>query len=345
MIKVVIHNTRKGIIGDKEIREYTITNKMGLSVSLMNYGATITSLYTPNKDGEFHNIVLGFDNLLDYQDHPHHFGGTIGRVAGRINKGKFLLEGKEYQLDQNENWNHLHGGKDGFDTVIWDAEIDADNKVVFHYLSKEGENGYPGNLDVYVSYQLTDNNDLNIQYAAKTDKTTLFNPTNHVYFNLNDETDKEVKNHVLKMKSSAILETTSELIPTGKFSNVEGTIFDFQEGKFIYERNMDGTPEQAGFDHAFILEETTQPQLWLISSESGREVVMSSDFNCVVVYTGIMFNDTFKVEGIPLRPFMGVTLEAQDLPDAVNHEQFGNVILEPTKEYQRETSYHFDVKK
>ena len=308
----------------------------------MEYGAAITSAYTPNKSGEFHNIVLGFEQLGDYQNHPHHFGGTIGRVAGRINQGKFHMDEKEYQLPPNENGNHLHGGLKGFDTVIWESQaFNKENRVSFHYLSPDGENGYPGNLDVTVTYQLTDENELVIQYSAKTDSATLFNPTNHVYFNLNDGANTEVKEHQLKMKSSSVVETNKELIPTGKLVTIEGTKLDFQTEKPLYTDDLKGTELEKGLDHAFVLEKTTAPQVYLTAPSSGRRVVMSSDFDCVVVYTGVKFNEDFSVEGVPLRPFMGVTLEAQHLPDAINHQHFGNIVLEPQQEYKRKTTYQF----
>ena len=344
MILLSIQETVKGIIGGRKIKEYTVTNNNGLSVSLMEFGAAITSIVTPNKNNEFHNIVLGFDQLADYQKHPHHFGGTIGRVAGRIKQGKFQIHEENYQLYSNENDNHLHGGPQGFDRVIWDSQVFyEENKVSFYYLSLDGENGYPGKLAVSVGYQLTDENELRIQYSAKTDRTTLFNPTNHVYFNLNDEADSDVKEHILQMRSSQVVETDSELIPTGNLLETRGTVLDFQSGKPLGTDIIKVKELEKGLDHAFVLKKTLEPQVYLTNLINGREVIMSSDVDCVVVYTGVMFTEEFAVEGIPLKPFMGVTLEAQHLPDAINHEHFGDIVLKPNQEYKRETSYQFCV--
>lgn len=344
MILLSIQEVVKGTIVGRKVTEYTITNKNGLSVSLMEYGAAITSIFTPNKNNAFHNIVLGFDQLADYQNHPHHFGGTIGRVAGRIKQGKFQIHGKNYQLYANENENHLHGGIQGFDRVIWESQaFDEENKVSFYYLSPDGENGYPGNLAVSLNYQLTNENELRIQYSAKTDRSTLFNPTNHVYFNLNDEADSDVTEHILQMKSSQVVETDSELIPTGNLLEIGGTVLDFQSGKPLGTDIIRTKELEKGLDHAFVLKKTHDPQVYLTNSNNGREVMMSSDVDCVVVYTGVMFTEEFAIEGVPLKPFMGVTLEAQHLPDAINHEHIGDIILEPNQEYKRETSYRFHV--
>ena len=206
-----------GELSGQVIQEYTLTNRQGISLSAMTYGAAITSIRVPDKNGLIENIVLGYDTLDEYVSYRPYYGATVGRVAGRIDKGKFTLEGKNYQLETNDKTNHSHGGINGLDTKIWTVKTEStenEGHLVFTYKSPHGENGYPGNLTVKVTYTLTESNEWKINYQATTDKTTLFNPTNHVYFNLSGDPTKAINQHTLALTSKYFAELKEDYIPT-----------------------------------------------------------------------------------------------------------------------------------
>ncbi|WP_277630535.1 aldose epimerase family protein [Atopococcus tabaci] len=343
-------NTRVyGTIDETEVYEYTITNSAGVSLSAITYGATVTAVNVPDREGNSENVTLSLESLDDYVTHRPFYGATIGRVAGRIARGEFELDGKTYHLDANEGENQLHGGPDGLDTKIWEARIEMEEDaaaVIFACTSPDGDNGYPGNLDVEVRYTLTEANEWKIDYTAVTDKPTLFNPTNHVYFNLTGDVTKEVLNHELTLSCERVGELDAETLPTGGWIEVDGTPFDFREGgKVAACARLDHPQTQLvnGFDHPFLLDHTSDdPEVVLFDPESGRRLRMYTDRESVVIFTHNGEVDAYTIDGQPVRQYAGLTLETQTLPDAVHHDQFGDITLRPGETFRSQTIYQFD---
>ncbi|MDV2685640.1 aldose epimerase family protein [Alkalihalophilus lindianensis] len=338
-------------IGGKDVTAYTLKNSNGISMTCINYGCIITKLITPDKEGNFENIVLGFDSLKDYHNYSSYFGAVVGRVAGRIKDGEFELDGKKYKLAKNDGNNHLHGGERGFDQVIWNATpFKAEGKVgvEFTYLSPDGEEGYPGNLELSVTYELNNSDELTIFYGAFTDKKTIVNITNHSYFNLSGNLKCHILNHKLQIESDEFLELNNDLLPTGKFIRVDNTVFDFRKGREIVEGAQSADPQNVlagnGYDHPFLLrEDSSGVKIVLKDSQSGRMLRMETNEPCVVLYTGNQLTDNFEIRGVRSKKYGALCLETQGLPDAVNHENFKSIVLEKGQEYSRYTKYKFSV--
>ena len=241
----------------EKVEQYTLTNEAGMEVKIITYGGRITSLKVPNKNNEFEDVVLGFDSISQYtSDHPY-FGALIGRYGNRIAGGKFSLDGEDYQLPQNDGENSLHGGDKGFDKVIWTAKVPSDStSLVLNYKSKDGEMGYPGNLDVTVTYTLNEDNSLDVAYEAETDKKTIVNLTQHAYFNLTGDFNKTILDHEVVLNADEFLPVDGTLIPTGELRSVEGTPFDFTEAKKV-GKEIEAENEQLelglGYDHCWVL--------------------------------------------------------------------------------------------
>ena len=262
-----------GTYQNKPVYLYQLDNGQGTKMSISNYGGTITSWEFPDKNGQSAEIVVGFDSLSGYLAHPPYFGALIGRFGNRIAKGKFSLDGKDYQLATNDGNNHLHGGNNGYDKVIWDVEVPDSNKtaLVLHYLSKDGEEGYPGNLDIHVKYELTADNELRITYDATTDKATPVNLTNHSYFNLSGNLSRTILDEVLTINAPKY-SPVEDQIPVGMPVTVSGTPFDFTTPTAIGAR-IDQVP--GGYDHNFALDTAhtaDQAVATLYDSISGRQL-------------------------------------------------------------------------
>lgn len=337
-----------GTYEGKDVYEYTLTNGKGMSLSAVPFGATLTKLVTPDKDGKRENITLNVENLDDFVTHRPFYGATIGRVAGRITKGKYTLGGKEIQLDINEGNNLLHGGPKGLDTKLWDISVDeANGKMTFTYESPAGENNFPGTMQITVTYTLTEENEWVIDYKATTDETTLFNPTNHVYFNLTGDIKKPILNHELKLASQYYVPLAEENLPSAKLENVEGTPFDFRTARSVEETVLSDHPQIKplnGLDHPFFLDQEADVKGVLYDPESGREVTFYTDCNSVVVFTHNGEVDDYSIEGEPAKQYAGITLETQTLPDAINQPDFGNIILRPDETFQSQTTYKFGIR-
>lgn len=338
-----------GFINDELVNEFTLINDNGMEISCLNYGCIITKIIVPDKDENFENVVLGFDSLSDYEEHSPFFGAVCGRVAGRIAKGEFELNGESFSLAKNSGNNHLHGGIHGFDKIVWDAEI-IDNQgenvsVFFSRISPKGEEGYPGNLVMSIEYMLTNENELIIKYKGETDKDTLVNVTNHSYFNLSGNLKRDILEHELQLKSDQFLELGEDLIPTGKYLRVEDTPFDFQKGRKIREGTFSQNSQNIlvgnGFDHPFLLKEHFQKEIILKDNESGRVLTVETDEPCVVVYSGNMLSDDFQINGVQSKKHLGICLETQAPPDAINHKHFPTIILKAGENYNRTTKYTF----
>lgn len=336
----------------ENVYAYTLMNDAGFEVTSINYGCIITKMVVPDSDRQLENVVLGFDHIEDYQKHSPYFGATIGRVAGRISGASFDLEGETYQLPRNDGHNHLHGGHVGFDRVLWEATIIEEEEYVgveYFYFSPSGEEGYPGNLKVKVRYTIDNQYKFTISYEGSSDATTLLNLTNHTYFNLSGNGKRDILNHVLTMKSDRYLELNDELIPTGNVIPVHNTPFDFQKGREIVTGVTSSHSQNVlagnGYDHPFLLHSNHNKEIILEDPESGRNLVIETDEPCVVLYTGNQLRDDFTIRGKLSQKYMGLCLETQKHPDAVNHPHFPSIRLENGEIYRSHTSYTFNVKK
>jgi aldose 1-epimerase len=330
---------------------YTLTNAAGMKAKIMTYGAILTELDAPGRDGKTADVVLGFDNLKDYlAGHPY-FGATVGRVANRIAKGEFTLDGKKYKLAVNNGPNALHGGKKGFDKVVWKAEPETlpDGAAVkFTYLSKDGEEGYPGNLTVTVVYTLTNSDALRIDYTAKTDKATPVNLTNHTYFNLAGTQSGDILGHELTLNADKYTPADDTLIPTGEIKPVKDTPLDFTKPRKIGERIDQLKGEPRGYDHNFVLNSAGK-ELALAATvrepKSGRIMEMFTTEPGVQFYTGNFLDGKQTGKGgVVYKKHAGFCLEAQHFPDSVNHANFPSMILKPGETYRQTTIYKFSAK-
>lgn len=339
-----------GEINDQTVNSFTLVNNHGMELTCINYGCIITKMITPDKDGNYENIVLGYDSLEEYVKGSYFFGTVVGRVAGRIKGGSFDLNGKTYTLAKNENNNHLHGGDIGFDKVIWDASIqenDEEVSVQFSYLSPDGEEGYPGNLNIKVTYTLNNQNELTIHYSGISDEKTLLNMTNHSYFNLSGNIKRDILNHSLSIKSDKFLELNDELLPTGNLLEVKGTSFDFTSERFIQTGVESNHPQNLlagnGYDHPFFLSSNHDEEIILKDSESSRTLTIETDEPGVVVYSGNQMKAEGEIYGVPSRKYLGICLETQGLPDAIHHPNFPSWDLEKDQEYTSVTKYKFGL--
>jgi aldose 1-epimerase len=336
---------------------YTITNARGTEVSITNYGGTITSLKVADKSGALADVVLGFESLEGYlqelylQENPY-FGAIIGRYGNRIARGKFTLQGREYTLATNNGQNHLHGGVCGFDKVVWKAEefqSAGEGGLVLQYTSRDGEEGYPGTLDVRVSYTLSQQDELRIDYSATTDKETVINLTNHVYFNLSGNARQTILGHQLQLNANRIVAIDKTSIPTGELLDVAGTPFDFREAMAIGER-INARHEQLengiGYDHTFVLAEEEGMKLAarVLEPGSGRVMEIFTTEPGVQLYTGNYLKGNLEgKEGVLYQHRSGFCLETQHFPDSPNQPHFPSVVLRPGQRYQNSSSYRFST--
>lgn len=337
------------------IREYTLKNKAGMEVKLTNYGATVTAIKTVDRDGNTADIALGYGDVSGYMnavDKPY-FGSVVGRYGNRIAKGRFTLDGEEYELATNNNENHLHGGVIGFDKVVWDAEVVGRNAVRFTYLAKDGEEGYPGNLSIAVTYTLTDDNELQIDYLASTDKATPVNLTNHTYFNLKGEGEGTILDHELMLNAKGFTPVDSGLIPTGEVAPVEGTPFDFTTAKSI-GRDVGLQDLQLeyglGYDHNFVLDKEGMEGLMTLAATvyeptTGRFMEVFTEEPGIQFYCGNFLDGRLK--GKSGKTYVhrgGFCLETQHYPDSPNQPNFPSTILRPGEDYETRTVYRFSVR-
>ena len=335
-----------------EIRSYTLVNSNGMEVTAISYGGIITALKAPDNNGVPEDIVLGFDNLQDYIERNPYFGAIIGRYGNRIAKGRFQLDGKTYDLAINNAGNHLHGGKKGFDKVIWAvSELEKENGVglVFSYLSPDMEEGYPGNLEVRVTYFLSNENELMFDYHAVSDRKTVVNLTQHTYFNLT-AMKEDVLGHELQINASSFLPVDDTLIPTGEMKPVNGTPFDFTSPKSV-QRDIGGDDRQlklaGGFDHNYIFDKDDNDFFHAASMyepKSGRLVDLYTTEPGVQFYTGNNLDSGKGKNGVFYHKCYGLCLETQHYPDSPNRPEFPSTVLEPGKEYTTRTIYRFSVR-
>ncbi len=324
---------------------FTLANKNGITIKVSNYGGIITSILAPDKNGTFEDIVLGYQNIDEYQNNSSYFGCIVGRYANRIAMGKMVIDNKEYQLATNNGSNHLHGGTHGFDKMIWEAEEFQDEQQVglhLRYLSKDGEESYPGNLAVLVTYTLNNDNELKIDYKAETDKKTVINLTNHSYFNLTGNVKRDILDHELQLFADNYTPVDSNLIPTGKLENVEGSPFDFNKTKRIGS-HIENVP--GGYDHNYQLKHTEtglRKVAVVIEPESKRKLEVFTTQPGMQFYSANFLDGSIiGREGRPYKKHYAFCLETQHFPDSPNHPEFPDTILKPGENYNEITTYKF----
>jgi aldose 1-epimerase len=337
------------------VKVYTLKNAAGMEVSIMDLGGTITKWTAPDKDGKFADITLGSNTPQDYLTTTKYLGALIGRFGNRIAKGKFSLDGNEYTLPVNNGPNALHGGLKGFNAVIWKAiPIEgAEPGLKLTYLSKDGEEGYPGNLTVEVVYTLKADNSLTIDYTATTDKNTVVNLTNHAYFNLKGEGKGDILDHEIVLNADKYLPTDAGLIPTGELKPVAGTPFDFTTAHLIGERINDTTDIDiklgGGYDHCWVFTDQSnklKSVAMVTEPVSGRTMEVLTTEPAVQFYTGNFLNGSATGKsGVKYERRYGFCLETQHFPDSPNQSAFPTTVLKPGETYKTTTIYKFGVKK
>jgi len=336
-----------GIFENEVVTQYTLTNPNGMQVSIINYGGTVTNILTPDKDQVMGDVVLGFDSLTGYlQKGNPYFGCLVGRYGNRINKGKFVLDNIAYQLPVNDHGNTLHGGVKGFDKVVWQAtKLSGDSSLQLTYTSKDGEQGFPGNLKIKVVYTLTADNALQIAYTATTDKATPVNLTNHCYFNLSGGKQPTILDHMVTILADKYTAVDSLLIPTGKLPDVKGTPMDFTTGKSV---EKDIASVKGGYDHNWVLNRAGKG-LELVANiydaATGRNMEVLTTEPGLQFYTGNFLDSTLKGKNNWMYgKHAALCLETQHFPDGPNQPSFPNTILKPGEMYQHTTVYRFSVK-
>jgi aldose 1-epimerase len=334
----------------RETDLFTLKNDNNITVTITNYGATIVSIITPDKDGNLDDINLGFDSVAEYPEKSPFFGCIAGRCANRIGKGKFTLEGKNYSVAINNGENHLHGGIVGFDKVLWNSEIvEIENGVAvkLSYLSKDGEENYPGNAQCSITYSLTNDNELSFSYEATTDKTTLMNLTNHAYYNLAGHKSGDVLSHEMMINADKYAVVTDDAIPTGELADVTGTPFDFTTPTPIGKNVDQVTGDPGGYDHNFVLrgqDGKLELAAAVYEPKSGRFMEVFTTEPGVQFYGGNYLDDIAGKDGAVYGFRNGLCLETQHYPDSINNPSFPSVILAPGETYKQLTVHKFSVK-
>ena len=351
------HPVKKEVFGTVDgtpVDLYTLTNAHGMEVRATNFGGAIVSLRVPDKRGHMDDVVLGFDKLDGYLTNNPYFGVIVGRYANRIANGHFTLDGKQYSLAINNGPNSIHGGIRGFSKAIWNAEPFENSKgagLIFTYLSKDGEEGYPGNLKVKVTYTLTDKNELSFDYEATTDKATPINLTQHSYFNLKGEGNGDILSHELMLNADRFTPVDENLIPTGELRPVKGTPLDFTKSTPVGARINDGYEQLKlgnGYDHCFVVNKGKGAVLAarVFEPESGRVLQVYTTEPGIQIYSGNFLDGTVTGKnGHAYQKRTGLALETQHFPDSPNHPDFPSTILKPGETFHSRTVYKFSVQK
>lgn len=321
----------------QEVFEYVLTNDQQAVFRCLNYGAVVTAIEVPDKFGKIENVVLGFKQLEDYVTDSPYFGAFVGRVAGRIADGAWLT----YQLTKNsgQGQHHIHGGEANFSQQVWNSRVVQENDkigVAFSLISPDGDNGYPGNLSVTVTYYWNNENVWEMLITAETDQPTLFNPTNHTYFNLSGNTKRKILGHTLQMDAESYAEINDSKLPTGRLLPVKGTAFDFRAPKTL-DKAIKERPK--GFDTPFKL--NGDKAIRLSDAESGRSLAMETNREAVVVFSTTGMEEEYLVDGEKMSSHRGIALETQEMPDAVHHPSFQSIVIEPGETVHYRTKYAF----
>lgn len=329
----------------QDMDTFTLENANGYMMKVMSLGATVTELWMPDKDGKRQNILLSPPSLNDYRRHRPYYGSVVGPVAGRIAEGRYMWEGKEVTLEKNEGSHHLHGGSKGFDTQVWESDIETNGtettiQFMLPYKGKAGQ--IPGKYQMLVRYTLTDQNEWKIQYNTTSADSCLLNPTNHAYFNLSGN-QTSILEHTLQIQSDDILLLDEEMIPRGEKLRVEGTAFDFREQKVLSDTLLSQEPQilsAKGLDHPFLLRSSSEePLIHLCDPGSGRSMHVCTDREAVVVYT-----HNHEMEELGVSPWSGIALETQMVPNAIHLKEYqDSVTLDASVPFVSETVYQFSV--
>lgn len=346
---MVKEETFTGLEKGKRIGLFTLRNPQGMQVQITNYGAKIVSLLAPDKEGNLADVVLGFSTLEEWKQKETYFNAVIGRYANRIKDGRFTLDGKEYQLAVNNGTNHLHGGVVGFNEKVWDVVGQTKHSVSLHYRSVDGEENYPGNLDVYVTYNVTLENALEISYEAKTDKPTILGFTNHAYFNLKGEGEGDIKDHTLQVFADYYTPFDDTACPTGEIAKVDGTPMDFREPVLVGERiDLPFFAPGRGIDNNFVLAKSDveskkhkQPELAAVVSAAGRTMQVLTTMPGLQVYTGNWVEKNIGKSGREYDVQTAICLEAQNFPNSPNIPSFPSPVLRPGEVYFEQCVYKF----
>jgi Galactose mutarotase and related enzymes len=349
--KEVFGKTSEG----EQVDIYTLTNPNGMKVKISTFGAAITELWVPDKNGVFQDVVLGYGDLEGYEKDNAYLGFTVGRYANRIGDAKFTLNGIEYNLTKNDGKNQLHGGTKGFNKMVWSAKSKINKKnasITLVYKSKDGEQGFPGNLTATVKFTLTEFNELQIEYSATTDKTTVVNLTNHAYFNLSGAGNGNILNHKVQINADAFTPVNENLIPTGEIRSVAGTPLDFTKLTDIGSR-INSNYEQIilgkGYDHNWVLNKRGKRLTFAaraVDTESGRILEVKTKEPGIQFYTGNFLDGTaIGKEGKAYKYRYGFCFETQHFPDSPNKPKFPSVVLEKGKKYSSKTTYTFYTEK
>lgn len=341
------------VINGKKTSLFFLKNKNGMEVCLTNFGGRIVSVMVPDKEGKMRDVVLGFDSIQDYIKYPTDFGASIGRYANRINKGKITIDGANYQLPQNNYGHCLHGGFKGFQYQVYDAKQINDQKIEFSYLSKDMEQGFPGNLNCEVTFALTDDNAIDIQYKANTDKTTIVNMTNHSYFNLDGDPSCSNTDYLLTINADSYTPVDSTFMTTGEILPVEGTDMDFRTSTAIGARINDYSFRQLkngnGYDHNWVLNtkgDVAKKCASLKSPKTGIVLDVYTNEPGIQVYTGNFLDGTLVGKnGIVYKQRAAVCLETQKYPDTPNKPEWPSAILKPGEKYFSHCIFKFSVDK
>ena len=339
--------------GDKAVKLYTLRNAAGMEVCITNFGGRLVSIMVPDKNGKMTDVILGFDNVSDYQNIANDFGASIGRYANRINQGKITVDGVEYQLPQNNYGHCLHGGPDGWQYKVYDAKQLNDNQLELVLNSPDGDSNFPGNVVAKVIYTLTEDNAVDIKYEATTDKKTVINMTNHAYFNLNGDPSVNSMNQILYIASDSITPVDSTFMTTGEMMSVAGTPFDFNAPKAIEQDVTNFDNEQIkfgkGFDHNWVLNtkgDINKLAAKLTSPITGITLEVYTNEPGVQVYTGNFLDGTvIGKKGIVYPQRASVCLETQHYPDTPNKAHWPSALLEPGQTYRSQCIYKFGVEK
>lgn len=336
--------------GEKSFEVYNLVNDNGVKVEVLSLGGVITKILTPDKEGNFKNIVLELEKLEEYYVNDAYRGAIAGRTAGRIGGGKVTIEGVDYEITKNSNGSTLHGGKEGFNKKLWDSEeIEGEDYVGvrLNLKSEDGEEGYPGNVAVQVIYKLNNKNELAMEYSGTTDKTTLLNLTNHNYYNLSGDGERRIEEHLLQINSDKICEMGEGSIVTGSYLQVEGTPFDFREeksiGKEIEDRANDQLVKGCGYDHMWMLNKDKAVAVTVKEPVSGRAMDIETDAECVVCYTMNFAEGEMLSCGKKAEPRMACCFETQAPAIGFNNEFADMSLLKPGERYEAKTIFRFYV--
>ena len=339
--KIFYGKTKDG----KDVDKYILKNKNGITAEILSYGGTLDKLFVPDKNGVADDILIGFDSIEDHENLTANQGVLVGRYANRICKGRFTIDGNEYEVTHNENETCLHGG-DEFSHAVWAVKILSDNSLELTYESPDGTCGFPGNLKAVAVYTLTDENELRIDYTGISDKKTVMNFTNHAYFNLGGYASGSIENHILQIDADKFTPIDSDSIPTGELRSVENTPFDFRKPKAIGKEiraDYDQLINTKGYDHNFCLNtnDFSKPCATVLENETGRKMEVYTDLPGVQLYCGNFLDGVKGKNGTVMNQYAGFCLETQFWPDSPNQKNFPSCVFDKNEEFKTTTIFKF----